>query len=268
VSARRQSLLILAVVFAATAAGLATIGGRADAQTPSNQDLVEEGRELYNTGCVSCHGPDGKGVKTADGEERGPSLEDAGAAGAYYQLSTGRMPLNDPHDEPTRKRPAYNEQEIDALVAYVASLGNGPPLPPIDVNDADVAAGGELFRANCAPCHSASGAGGALSYGAAAPPLSQAEPLQVAAAVRSGPGQMPVFGPDVFDDEQLADLAAYVEYLRRPNDPGGVPIGRTGPVPEGFVAWFFGMGALVALVAWIGTRSPLRRRSKDGAADA
>jgi ubiquinol-cytochrome c reductase cytochrome c subunit len=142
-------------------------------------------------------------------------------------------------------------------------------LPQIDLQGADVAAGGELFRANCAPCHSASGAGGALSYGAAAPPLSHAQPLQVAAAVRSGPGQMPVFGPDVFDDEQLRDLAAYVEYLRHPHDPGGVPIGRTGPVPEGFVAWFFGMGALVAFVAWIGTRAPLRRRrSSEGAPDA
>jgi ubiquinol-cytochrome c reductase cytochrome c subunit len=63
------------------------------------------------------------------------------------------------------------------------------------------------------------------------------------------------------DDKQLSDVAAYVQYLRHPQDPGGVPIGRTGPVPEGFVAWFFGMGALVALVAWIGTRAPLRRRS-------
>jgi len=268
-SARRQSLAILAFVFAATAVWLATIGGRAAAQTSGSQDLVEQGRELYDTGCVSCHGPDGKGVTTADGEVRGPSLESAGAAGAYYQLSTGRMPLNDPHDEPTRKRPAYNDEQIDALVAYVASLGNGPPLPQIDVAGADVAAGGELFRANCAPCHSAAGAGGALSYGAAAPPLSHAEPLQVAAAVRSGPGQMPVFGPDVFDDQELRDLAAYVQYLRHPRDPGGVPIGRTGPVPEGFVAWFFGMGALVALVAWIGTRSPLRhRRSSEGAPDA
>jgi ubiquinol-cytochrome c reductase cytochrome c subunit len=176
------------------------------------------------------------------------------------------MPLSDPHEEAVRKRPAYTNDEIDALVAYVGSLSNGPKLPAVDVEHADVAAGGELFRANCAPCHSASGAGGALSYGNAAPPLSQAEPLQVGAAVRSGPGQMPVFGPEVLDDKQLSDVAAYVQYLRHPQDPGGVPIGRTGPVPEGFVAWFFGMGALVALVAWIGTRAPLRRRSARDAA--
>ena len=263
---RRQSLAAAACVLAISTVLLITIAGRAVAQNPNSSDLVAQGKTLYDTGCVSCHGPDGQGVVTPDGEVRGPSLESAGEAGAYYQLSTGRMPLADPGDDPVRKRPAYTDEEISALVAYVGSLGNGPKLPPVDVAHADVAVGGELFRANCAPCHSASGAGGALSYGNAAPPLSQSEPLQVGAAVRSGPGQMPVFGPDVFDDEQLSDLAAYVEYLRHPQDPGGVPIGRTGPVPEGFVAWFFGMGALVALVAWIGSCAPLRRRARRAAA--
>ena len=258
-------MAVVAAVLGVTAVVMMLIGGRASAQTSGSDDLVEQGRSLYNTGCVSCHGPDGNGVVTADGEVRGPSIQSAGEAGAYYQLSTGRMPLANPGDQAVRKRPAYTDEEIQALTAYVASLGDGPKLPPVDVQHADLAAGGELFRANCAPCHSASGAGGALSYGRAAPPLAHAEPLQVAAALRSGPGQMPVFGPDVISDEQLNDVAAYVQYLRHPQDPGGVPIGRTGPVPEGFVAWFFGMSALVAFVAWIGTRSPLRRRSKEEA---
>ena len=104
------------------------------------------------------------------------------------------------------------------------------------------------------------GHGGALSYGRRRPALSDATPTQVGAAVRVGPGQMPVFGPDTLTDEELNDLAAYVEYLRSPEDPGGVPIGRTGPIPEGFVAWLVGMVALLALVAWIGTRMPIRRR--------
>jgi ubiquinol-cytochrome c reductase cytochrome c subunit len=70
---------------------------------------------------------------------------------------------------------------------------------------------------------------------------------------------MPVFGPETLDDDDLNDLVRYVEYLDDPADPGGLPIGRTGPIPEGFVAWLVGMGALLALVAWIGTRSPARR---------
>jgi ubiquinol-cytochrome c reductase cytochrome c subunit len=145
-------------------------------------------------------------------------------------------------------------------VAYVASLGDGPRLPEVDVADADLAEGGVIYRANCQACHSASGSGGALSYGRAAPALAPATDEQVAAAVRVGPGQMPVFGADVIDGDDLDDLVAYVAFLDAPEDPGGLPIGRTGPIPEGFVAWLVGMVSLLLLVLWIGTRSPVRPR--------
>jgi ubiquinol-cytochrome c reductase cytochrome c subunit len=224
-----------------------------------DRDLLAEGRELYETGCSSCHGPDGGGVDEPGEGARGPSLQGAGEAAAFYYLSTGRMPLANSEEQPTRKEPAYSDEEIEALVAYVGSLGEGPEMPDVDIAGADLAAGGEIYRASCQACHSASGSGGALSYGRAAPRLSDATPAEVGAAVRVGPGQMPVFGPDTISDEELNDLAKYVEYLRDPADPGGIPIGRTGPIPEGFVAWLIGMVALLALVAWIGTRSPIRR---------
>jgi ubiquinol-cytochrome c reductase cytochrome c subunit len=221
-------------------------------------DVLDRGRRLFRLGCSSCHGTDGTGLETAAGDLRGPSLIHSGEAGAYYELSTGRMPLSDTEQQPHRKRPAYDPADQAAIVAYVASLGDGPRLPRLDTGAAPLAPGGELFRANCAPCHSATGAGGALSYGRAAPPLNEATPEQVAAAVRAGPGQMPVFGPGVFTDEQLVGIVGYVQYLRNPDDRGGLPIGRTGPVPEGAVAWFFGIGAFLAAVAWIGTRAPAR----------
>ena len=142
-------------------------------------------------------------------------------------------------------------------MAYVASLGDGPALPEVDLEGADLAAGGLVYRANCQACHSASGGGGALSYGRAAPELGKAEPSQVAEAVRIGPGQMPVFGEAEITPAQLDDLVAYVEYLQEPEDPGGLPIGRIGPVPEGFVAWFVGSAPRSwPACIWIGTRSP------------
>jgi hypothetical protein len=173
-------------------------------------------------------------------------------------LATGRMPLANSEEQSHRKRPAYSDGDITALVAYVASLGQGPKLPAVDLDQAQLPGGGEIFRGNCAPCHAAAGIGGALSYGRAAPGLHEATPLEVAAAVRAGPGQMPVFDEDAIPDDQLDDLIAYVEYLKRPEDPGGLAIGRVGPVPEGFIAWFFGIGAFLAAAAWIGTRSPAR----------
>ena len=174
------------------------------------------------------------------------------------------MPLGNSDGPPERKRPAYDDAEIAALVAYVGSLGDGPELPEVDIDDADLAEGGELFLASCAACHSASGAGGALSYGQSAPGLGQAEPLEVATALRSGPGEMPVFGPEELDQEELDAVTRYVQYLRDPDDRGGLAIGRIGPVPEGFVALTFGIGVLIAAVAWIGTRSPIPGRREEG----
>lgn len=85
-------------------------------------------------------------------------------------------------------------------------------------------------------------------------------PAETAAAVRAGPGEMPVFGAGEIPDDELDDLVAYVQYLRDPEDPGGLPLGRIGPVPEGFVAWTVGVTLMLGCVFWIGTRSPIRRR--------
>ncbi|MGH9119510.1 MAG: cytochrome bc1 complex diheme cytochrome c subunit [Acidimicrobiales bacterium] len=230
--------------------------GIIEGEPAPSREVVERGRALFQTGCSSCHGADGQGVTGLDGRLRGPAVDDSGSAAAYYYLTTGRMPMTNPRAQPVRKPPAYDDEEITALVAFVDSLGVGPDIPAIDIDGiegAELAEGGVVFRSNCAPCHSAAGVGGALSYGRAAPSLGDSEPLQVATAARSGPGQMPVFGRELSPDD-LNRVAAYVDYLRSPEDPGGVPIGRVGPIPEGFVAWVFGIGGLLLAVGWIGTR--------------
>lgn len=246
------------LVLAVTCLALAVLGSRPAA---AGDELVEEGRQLYLTGCSSCHGVEGDGV-VVDGDVRGPSLAQAGEATAYYYLATGRMPLGDPGDQPQRKEPAYSEDEIAALVDYVSTLGDGVDLPDVDIDGADLAEGGVLYRAMCQACHSAFGSGGALSYGRAAPNLHRADPLEVAAAVRSGPGQMPVFDLVSLSEDDLDDVAAYVEYLKSPVNEGGVQVGRNGPVPEGFVIWLLGIGGTLLFVAWIGGRDP--RKAADG----
>ena len=67
----------------------------------------------------------------------------------------------------------------------------------------------------------------------------------------TGPGQMPVFD---LDDESIAAVATYVEFLQSADDPGGFEIGGIGPVPEGFVAWLVGMGLLIGVVYLVGRR--------------
>ena len=62
------SFAVIAFVFGTTAVLVAAIGSRADAQTATDNTLVDRGHALFETGCVSCHGENGRGVVTPDGE--------------------------------------------------------------------------------------------------------------------------------------------------------------------------------------------------------
>ena len=208
-----------------------------------------DARSVYLRDCATCHGSGG------EGGARGPAIDDAGGALTDYVLTTGRMPISEPDDQVRRHRPRYSPREIAALVEYVASLGSGPPVPTVDVAGADVARGGELWRLNCAACHSWSGTGGAL-LGREAPSVHPSTPVQVVEAVRTGPGSMPSFGEESFSHAEVEDLAAYVRELQDPDDRGGNPLLRLGPLPEGAVAWIVGIGALLLFVGWVGEREP------------
>ena len=236
----RRALLALPFA-AALLAGLATGAGGVEG------DLVDEGERLYRTGCISCHGEDGR-----DPRPGVPSLELSGEASAHFYLSTGRMPAAD-LGQAVRKPSPYNEEQIAALVAYVGSISEGPPIPEVDL-DASIQLGASLYLRNCASCHQASGGGGALSYGRNAPGLRDATPVQVVEAMRIGPGQMPVFAEDSFTDEEASAIARYVQYLHEPEDRGGFHLGRIGPVPEGFVAIGLGTGLCLLAALWIGRR--------------
>lgn len=208
-------------------------------------DPVAEGRRLYVESCASCHGPAGAGTAN------GPDLREAGAAGADFYLRTGRMPLASSNDQAVRKPPALTPEEIDRIVAYVATLGDGPVIPYVSPEEASLQDGAELYLSNCAPCHGAAGNGGAAGRNAIAPALHRATPLEIAEAVVVGPAQMPVFG---FSQEERDAVVAYVDHLDDEEDPGGADIGGIGPVPEGFVAWGVGMLSLVVAALLIGSR--------------
>lgn len=217
---------------------------------------VAEGARLYEQACSSCHGVDGKGGRLSGGVTA-PSLIGVGAATVDFYLSTGRMPLADTNvPQAVRKPPVFDARQRAALVAYVTSLGpGGPPIPQVDLENADLTRGAQLFLLNCAACHNAAGVGGALSFGSFAPSLHPPTPLEIAEAIRVGAGNMPVFGPETLDDQEVNDIVKYVVYLKHPEDPGGAGLGHFGPIPEGFVGWLFGLAPLVAFTAWVGTRA-------------
>jgi ubiquinol-cytochrome c reductase cytochrome c subunit len=204
----------------------------------------EQGATLFLQNCASCHGPDGKGGPG------GPTLVGSGSAGADFYLSTGRMPLSAPDQRPQRSEPRFSDEEIDALVAYVASLGPGPEIPQV-IAGGDLHRGFELYTANCAACHGASGTGNAVGGGAAAANLHHANAQDIANAMVVGPGVMPRFD---FDQRDQDAIVAYVLYLQDPASPGGLPLGGFGPVSEGFVAVVIGLTVFVAVARFVGRR--------------
>jgi ubiquinol-cytochrome c reductase cytochrome c subunit len=219
--------------------------------SPAARDLIARGRSLFADGCSSCHGVDARGIRNL-----GPSLYGAGAAAADFYLSTGRMPLSNPRDEPTRSRPAYKRADIHALVAYVGSLGRGPAVPRVRPNQGRVDAGMRTFTLDCAGCHQVGAAGGIVT-GGVAPRLDDPDvtPTQIGEAIRVGPFLMPSFDERHITEQDVNDIARYVALTQQPDDRGGWGIGHIGPIPEGMVAWLLAGSALLLVARLIGERN-------------
>ena len=221
------------------------------AAPPAARQEIAQGQALFAETCATCHG------MFAEGTSTGPSLIGVGAAAVDFQVSTGRMPAAEIGAEMDRKPPRFNTQQTHALAAYIASLGGGPAIPaPEQVNPAGAnpGLGQQLFVTNCAQCHNFVGAGGDLTYGKYAPPLTASTPTQIYEAMLTGPEAMPVFNDGTITPSEKRDIIAYVTQTRSQPNPGGFSLGRIGPVTEGIVAWLGGIGALVLAAWWIAAK--------------
>jgi ubiquinol-cytochrome c reductase cytochrome c subunit len=248
----RRAALVLALVCGGLSAWAAAAGGQAGQPPPprttSNAALAHRGRDLYAGTCATCHGEDLRGVPN-----QGPSLLRAGAAATDFYLSTGRMPIADPTDEPSRSEPQYSKRDIAALVAYVGSFG-GPPISTADPRRGDVARGKETFTESCAGCHQVMARGGIVT-GAFVPSLEDVTPRQIAEAARVGPYLMPIFDEKRLSQRDVDDVAAYVGFASRADNRGGWGIGNIGPVPEGMITWLLAAAVLVGVARALGERA-------------
>ncbi|MFL5680457.1 MAG: c-type cytochrome [Chloroflexota bacterium] len=236
------------VAAAAVAGGLLFLVAATPAPSGSQEAggaVRDDGASLFLQNCASCHGPQGQGTAA------GPSLVGVGAASADFYLRTGRMPLGAPGQRPVRQEPKFDDAQIQALDAYVASFGAGPAIPQVRAGG-DLNRGWQLYTANCAACHAATGAGNAVGGGFVAVGLGHATQQEIAEAMIVGPGAMPKFA---FPETDRDAIVAYVDYLRSQPSPGGAPIGGVGPVAEGFVSVVLGLTALVLIARFVGRRS-------------
>ncbi|AHI19651.1 MAG: cytochrome c [Corynebacterium casei] len=265
----------LAGAFALTV-GLTGAGVLATALTPDaqvataqrdDQALIQEGNDIYDVACITCHGANLQGV-----QDRGPSLVGIGAGAVYFQVHSGRMPMMSNDAQAERKTPRYTEQQTLALAAYVAANGGGPDIVYNEdgsiameelrganyngqIQPEDVAKGSELFRMNCASCHNFTGQGGALSSGKYAPPLDPANEQEIYQAMLTGPQNMPKFSDRQLTADEKKDIIAYVKSAGETPSPAGWDLGGLGPVAEGLAMWIIGITALCAAAMWMGSRS-------------
>ena len=272
---RRKAKRTLAGGFA-LAIGLTGAGVLASALTPDaqvataekdDQALVQEGKDIYDTACITCHGANLQGI-----EGRGPSLVGIGAGSVYFQVHSGRMPMMSNDAQAERKAPRYTEQQTLALAAYVAANGGGADIVYNDdgsiaqeslrganyngqIQAEDVAKGSELFRMNCASCHNFTGQGGALSSGKYAPELAPANEQEIYQAMLTGPQNMPKFSDRQLTADEKKDIIAYLKSAEETPSPAGWDLGGLGPVAEGLAMWIIGISALCAAAMWIGSRS-------------
>ncbi len=227
----------------------ALVGHPGGAQAAAGgQSQINEGKALFEATCSSCHGLDAQGTSQA------PSLIGAGAAAVDFQMSTGRMPAKDIGPEMAEKPTTFTRQQIEAIAAYIASLGGGPAIPDaqqVSTAGANTGVGSQLFNANCAQCHNAGFSGGALTYGKYAPSLAYATPTEIYEAMVTGPEAMPVFPDGTLSPQAKRDIIAYIVETRKEPNPGGFSLGRTGPVTEGLVIWLGGLGFLIICALWI-----------------
>lgn len=256
-SARRHRFApVVLMLFALLAVGgiYAVAAPQAAVADSASQDDVTEGEKLFQANCASCHGPSAEGRTDV-----APSLIGVGAASVHFQVSTGRMPLAANAPQAPKKGVQFDAEQTAQLAAYVASLAPGPAIPDAEQVDpalGDAANGMLVFRTNCAMCHNAVGAGGALSEGKYAPSLFNTTPTEIYEAMLTGPQSMPVFNDENITPEAKRDVIAYLmEQRADDSSPGGANLGAIGPVSEGMWVWIIGMGALIGASVWIGAKS-------------
>lgn len=250
----RRSRRVVGVVLAAIAivsVAMTIAAAQTEAEEPEEEPgLVSRGAELYGEHCATCHGVDGRGTRDVP-----IVIDDASPALIDFLIRTGRMPLPHPDARMQRRDPTIDDDQRQAIVAYFRTFAvDEPEVPDPSPELGDVAHGRELYETHCIACHSPFGSGIAISQRDIAPALGPADPVEIAAAVRTGPGVMPVFSEEVLDDSDLDSTIAYLLFLRDRPQPGGLQLGRSGPVTDGYLAWFVGLGLMLVMAYFVGER--------------
>lgn len=258
VSLETRSALFGWSVLAIATCALIALGERdTGAQAATGIQSEERGALLYSQHCARCHGASGNGGPMESYEGRAPALRpevnpDITVAYLDLVMATGRMPpAASPYDNRTRNV-IFDEQERAEIIAWMgAEFGVEGGLP--DAAEGNAAHGQEVWNANCAHCHGATGAGGVAGAGAWTPSV-RAQPAEIIAeAIRVGPFQMPQFRDTQISDEEISDVVAFLDEVGE--EPRTPILGLVELNPVYASAYVAGLALLVVVsLVWIGGR--------------
>ena len=251
-------------------------GGPGDAINLKGDAQV--GSQVFTAQCQKCHGPNGaQGVDntgSADGSVPPLAPIDSTLVSTDYKTFASNLDLFVQHGStpegtsPKLLMPAYGDQnlltqqQLADVIAYVISLnpsagGTATPSSSTTPGDAvnltgDVAAGGQVFKAECEKCHGPNGAQGVDNPGSTDGSVPSLNPIDPAiqnsdfktfaanidtflqhGSTPDGPSPkllMPAYGDQtLLTQQQLADVIAYVISLNPSVGGTATPSTSTAP---------------------------------------
>ncbi|MDQ3758485.1 MAG: c-type cytochrome [Actinomycetota bacterium] len=211
---------VIATSLALLAGGIAT-----GCDTQEEADL-ERGRDLFSTGCGTCHALTEARAGAVIGPDLDSSFAQARANGMDQDTIEGivEAQIDNPRDV-DEGDPDYDQLYMPAdifegsdaqdVAAYVASVAGVEGIEPPPLGD-----GKNIFLQQCAGCHQLEAAG---SAGGVGPNLDEVLAGQDAAMIEESirdpqaeispgfePGIMPQYTDDAIPDENLQDLIDYL----------------------------------------------------------
>jgi mono/diheme cytochrome c family protein len=234
----------------------------AAAQEGDEEELLEQGAQIYAENCAVCHGEDGQGRIGATLAKNWPSIRpdlrvreviEKGIPGTFmpaWALEYGG-PLTD--------------EEIDAVTFYILSWQEGGPIyifptstpslrpaltpPPGVIGDPN--RGALLYAGNCAVCHGPDGEGRVGANLAKDWPSIRPD-LQVKSAIEIGiegsvmPGWSQEHGGPL-TDQDINDITAYILTWSGAETIEGSQVPAVGPL-TGWPVWVIFIGLFVLII--------------------
>jgi mono/diheme cytochrome c family protein len=184
---------------------------RSEAREQHAQFLADEGAELYEVNCSSCHGASGGGgiAPALGAREFLESTDDD----SIFQLITVGVPGTEMVAYSSDKGGPMTRSQIHAMTAYLRSLeeeAESKPLWRTPLAD-EMLTGRDLYTLGCSRCH-ANDLSGIEDTAPALGPRSDAvedSDSRLARRIREGKDEMPRFG-SVLTDEQIDLIVAYL----------------------------------------------------------